>query len=203
MVDLTIYGDPISGNCLKVKWTADYCGVSYEWVDIDILNGDTQTEEFLKINPVGQVPVARWADGRTLPQSNAIIYYIAESAGSDLIPEDAFARAQMHSWLLWEQYSHETAIAVRRFQKSYLEKPDAEIDPTLLPKGRRALGIMEMQLSYTDWLVGDRLSLADIALVAYTRLAHEGGFDLSEFPSVQRWIARVERVLNLSPVGAH
>ena len=116
--------------------------------------------------------------------------YLAEEAGSDLIPEDSFRRAQMMSWLFWEQYSHETAIAVRRFHKHYLKKSEDEIDPNLMAKGRRALGVMEMQLTFTDWIVGERMTLADIALVAYTRLAHEGGFDLSEFPSVERWVSR-------------
>ena len=197
---LTLYGDPISGNCLKTKWTADHCAIDHDWVDIDILAGDTRTDAFLKLNPVGQVPVARWPDGRTLAQSNAICLYLASSAGSDLIPDDPFQRAQMDSWLFWEQYSHETAIAVRRFQKHYLKKPDDEIDPALMDKGLKALGLMEMQLSYTDWLVGDHLSLADLALVAYTRLAHEGGFDLRAFPSVAGWVRRTETALNIPHV---
>ncbi|MEZ5999296.1 glutathione S-transferase family protein [Hyphomonas sp.] len=194
---LTLYGDSISGNCLKPKWTADYLGIPFDWVEVDILKGGTQTEDFLAVNPVGQVPVARWPDGRTLPQSNAIMLYIAEEAGSDLIPADSFKRAKMMSWLFWEQYSHETAIAVRRFQKHYLKKPDDEIDPNLMAKGRRALGVMEMQLTFTDWIVGDAMTLADIALVAYTRLAHEGGFDLSEFPAVERWVSRTEAALGI------
>lgn len=193
--NLTLYGDSISGNCMKPKWTADRLGIAYNWVEIDILNGGTRTEEFLSYNPAGQVPLARWPDGRVLPQSNAIMVYLAE--GSDLIPSDAFARAQMNSWLFWEQYSHETAIAVRRFKKHYLKLSDDDIDPDLMAKGRRALGVMEMQLTHTDWLVRDRLTCADIALVAYTRLAHEGGFDLSEFPAVYAWVQRVERELGL------
>lgn len=195
---LTLYGDSISGNCMKPKWTADLLGISYDWVEVDILNGGTQSEDFLSLNPVGQVPLARWPDGRVLPQSNAIMLYLAEDAGSDLVPSDAFQRAQMMSWLFWEQYSHETAIAVRRFQKHYLKKPDDEIDPALMAKGRRALGVMELQLTYTEWLVGDAITLADIALVAYTRLAHEGGFDLSEFPAVERWVSRTEAAIGIS-----
>lgn len=194
---LTLYGDSISGNCLKPKWTADLLGIPYDWVEVDILKGGTQTEDFLAVNPVGQVPVARWPDGRTLPQSNAIMLYLAEEAGSDLVPEDSFKRAKMMSWLFWEQYSHETAIAVRRFHKHYLKKSDDEIDPNLMGKGRRALGVMEMQLTFTDWIVGDQMTLADIALVAYTRLAHEGGFDLSEFPAVERWVSRTEAALGI------
>jgi glutathione S-transferase len=192
---LTLYGDSISGNCQKPRWTADYLDIDHDWIEIDILNGGTQSEEFLALNPVGQVPLARWPDGRALPQSNAIMLYLAE--GSDLIPSDAFRRAQMNSWLFWEQYSHETAIAVLRFKKHYLKLPDSEIDPQLMAKGRRALGVMEMQLTYTDWLVGDSLTCADIALVAYTRVAHEGGFDLAEFPSVERWVSRVEGALSI------
>ena len=194
---LTLYGDSISGNCMKPKWTADLLGIPYDWVEVDILQGGTQTEDFLSLNPAGQVPLARWPDGRALPQSNAIMLYLAEEAGSDLDPSDMFRRAQMMSWLFGEQYSHETAIAVRRFQKHYLNTPDDQIDPQLMAKGRRALGVMELQLTYTDWLVGDAMTLADIALVAYTRVAHEGGFDLSDFPSVERWVSRTEVALNL------
>ncbi|NQY13914.1 MAG: glutathione S-transferase family protein [Henriciella sp.] len=192
---LTLYGDSISGNCQKPRWTADYLDIDHDWVEVDILNGGTQSEEFLSLNPVGQVPIARWPDGRVLPQSNAIMLYLAE--GSDLVPDDAFQRAQMNSWLFWEQYSHETSIAVRRFKKHYLKLPDEEIDPQLMVKGRRALGVMEMQLTWTDWLVGESLTCADIALVAYTRVAHEGGFDLAQFPNVERWVSRVEGALSI------
>lgn len=192
---LTLYGDSISGNCQKPRWTADYLDIDHDWVEVDILDGGTQTEEFLSLNPVGQVPIARWPDGRVLPQSNAIMLYLAE--GSDLIPDDAFQRAQMNSWLFWEQYSHETSIAVRRFKKHYLKLPDSEIDPQLMAKGRRALGVMEMQLTWTDWLVGENMTCADIALVAYTRVAHEGGFDLAQFPNVERWVSRVEGALSI------
>lgn len=192
---LTLYGDSISGNCQKPRWTADYLDIGHDWVEVDILNGGTQSEEFLSLNPVGQVPIARWPDGRVLPQSNAIMLYLAE--GSDLLPEDSFQRAQMNSWLFWEQYSHETSIAVRRFKKHYLKLPDSEIDPQLMVKGRRALGVMEMQLTWTDWLVGENLTCADIALVAYTRVAHQGGFDLAQFPNVERWVSRVEGALSI------
>ncbi|MGD2134148.1 MAG: glutathione S-transferase family protein [Maricaulaceae bacterium] len=194
---IKIYGDCVSGNCLKVRWVADQLGVPYEWVDVDILSGGTRTEEFLALNPAGQVPCIVFPDGRTLAQSNAIILYLAEWTGSDLIPEAAFERAKMMEWLFWEQYSHEPAIAVRRFQKLYLNKPEDEIDPQLMAKGRRALGRMEMALIDRDFLLGPKLSIADIALVAYTRVAHEGGFDLNEFPAVQAWVGRVELALGI------
>lgn len=194
---LTLYGSSVSGNCLKPKWTADHLAIDHDWVEIDLLNGGTQTEEFLALNPVGQVPIARWPDGRVLTQSNAIMLYLAEDAGSNLIPADTFRRAQMNSWLFWEQYSHEPFVAVRRSLKHIRGLSDDEMDPDLLAKGRRALGVMEMQLTYTDWLVGDGMTLADVALVAYTRWAPQGGFDMEEFPSVERWVFRTEGALGL------
>lgn len=197
---LTIYGDTFSGNCLKTKWTADYLGLDYDWVDVDARGGETRGEAFLAINPVGQVPVARWPDGRGLPQSNAIMLYLAESQASPLVPTDPFARAQMMSWLFWEQYSHEPYIAVRRFRKAVLGLPDDQLDPVLLQKGNAALAILNMQLSYTDWLVGNAITSADIALIAYTRVAHQGGFDLEPYPAIAPWIARTEAELGVARV---
>lgn len=192
---LTIYGDRISGNCLKVKWTADYLKLPYKWVHVDIVSRETRTAHFLTLNPFGQVPVVQLTDGRTLGQSNAIILHLAEMSSSDLVPQDAVARAKMYEWLFWEQYSHETAIAVRRFQKHVLKKSDSDIDPNLIPKGIAALQRMETALKEDEWIAGDLFTLADIALVAYTRVAHEGGFDLTEFPKTRTWITRVEERL--------
>ena len=183
---------------MKTVWAAQRCKLDFDWVDIDIMKGESRTDAFLSVNPTGQVPMARWPDGRVLTQSNAIMIWIAEETGSDLIPADAFQRAQMHSWLFWEQYNHESAIAVRRFRKMYLGLPDEEIDPALLEKGHAALAIMEMELTHTDYLVGDSLTLADIALVAYTRVAPEGGFDLGAYPGVRRWVHRIETDLEIS-----
>jgi glutathione S-transferase len=196
MTTLTIYGDSISGNCLKVKFVCDRLGIAYRWVETSVVKAETRTPEFLKLNPAGQVPIVAWPDGRVLSQSDAIILYLAE--GSDLIPKNAFERAQMLQWMFWEQYSHETAIAVRRFHKTYLKKPEHEIDPGLMPKGERVLGIMNGHLSTRPYFVGETLTLADIALVAYTRWAHEGGFDLGRYPHVQSWVRRVEQDLNLA-----
>ncbi len=192
---LHIYGDSRSGNCLKVRWIAEHLGLPYDWTEIDILAGTTRTEEFLKLNPSGQVPAVILADGRALSQSNAIIVYLAGLADSSLLPTDLYERAKVNEWLFWEQYSHEPAIAVRRFHKAFLKKTDNEIDPQLMAKGRRALSQMELALVAGEYLVGETLTVADVALVAYTRVAHEGGFDLDEFPNVRRWIARVERDL--------
>lgn len=192
-----IYGDRRSGNCLKVKWTADYLGVDYDWHEIDVVKGETRSDDFLAINPAGQVPCLERSDGRILAQSNAIIFHLAR--GSALIPEDEFDQAKMLEWMFWEQYSHEPFIAVRRFRKAFLDVGEDELDPELMAKGRRALGVMEMRLLSRDFIVRDRVTLADISLVAYTRLADEGGFDLDEFLGVRAWVARVEQELGIDP----
>ena len=188
----TLYGDSLSGNCLKTKWTAQRLALDHNWVEVSVTSGTTRTDAFLRMNPQGQVPVMQLSDGRILPQSNAIILYLAEMAGSSLVPADTFARAQMMSWLFWEQYSHEPYIAVRRFRKAFLKQSDDEIDPQLLVRGHGALKVMEQHLAMSAYLTGDSLTLADIALVAYTRVAGEGGFDLSGYRHVVRWIWQVE-----------
>jgi glutathione S-transferase len=199
---LKLYGSSVSGNCLKPKWIFDRLGIPYEWIETDSFDGSTRTPEFLAINPAGQVPAVVLADGRVLTQSNAIMLHFAE--GSDLIPSDAYDRTKMFEWLFWEQYSHEPAIAVRIARKHYLGKRDDELDPALLTKGNAALARMELQLKQTPFLVGDRLTLADVALVAYTRKASLGGFRLEDYPSVRKWIARVEQLLGIeNPLAAN
>jgi len=190
---LTIYGDSISGNCLKVKWVADFLGLSYDWIETDVLKQETRTPAFLGMNPAGQVPAVILEDGRPLAQSNAIILYLAE--GSTLIPADAYGRARMLEWMFWEQYSHEPYVAVARFQMAYLGKRKDELEPRIVERGEGALARLEAGLAETPFLVGQSVSLADVALVAYTRVAHEGGFDLAAYPKVQAWVARVEQAL--------
>ena len=194
---MKIYGDDKSGNCLKVKWVCDHLGLPYTWIDVDILKQETRTADFLKMNSAGQVPTIVLDDGRALAQSNAIIRYLAR--GSDLIPSDGFAAAKMDEWLFWEQYSHEPYIAVCRFQMRYLGKSASELDPEKVRRGHGALARMEQQLALTPFLVGEALSLADVALLAYTRLAHEGGFDLGGYAAIGRWIGEAERSLGLPP----
>jgi len=194
----TLYGSFVSGNCLKPKWAADHLGIAVNWIETDAFDGSTRTAKFLKLNPAGQVPLAVFADGRMLAQSNAILLHLAE--GSSLIPADPFARAKMYEWLFWEQYSHEPYIAVRISRRHYLKTPEHELDPKLLYKGNEALARMELQLQATPFLVGEALTLADIALVAYTRKAEMGGYKLGDYPRVTAWIARVEAALNLAPI---
>ena len=192
---LVIYGDSISGNCLKVKWTADHLGIAYRWIEIGVLTGETRTPEFLALNPAGQAPLVVLADGRPLAQSNAIILHLAE--GSSLIPADAYERARMLECMFWEQYSHEPYIAVARFQLRYLGKSVEELEPRIVERGRQALQRLEDGLTW-PFLVGDTASLADVALVAYTRVAGEGGFNLEPYPRVRGWIARVETALGVA-----
>ncbi|MBL8555940.1 MAG: glutathione S-transferase family protein [Phenylobacterium sp.] len=192
---MKIYGDSKSGNCLKVKWTADAVGRAYAWIETDIMVGESRTDAFLAINPAGQVPVVILEDGRPLAQSNAIILHLAE--GSDLIPADAYDRARMLEWMFWEQYSHEPYVAVARFQVRYLGRPVADLEPRIVERGGQALARLELALQTSRYLVGDAVTLADVALVAYTRVAHEGGFDLAQYPAVKAWVARVEQALSI------
>lgn len=192
---LTIYGDQRSGNCLKVLYTAQCLQLPFTWIDIDIMQGGTRTADFLARSPAGQIPIIELHDGRVLSESNAILLYLADN--SPLLPADPWTRAQVYQWLFWEQYSHEPYIAVCRFQKVYLGKSDANLDPGKVQRGNAALDLMDAHLQERDWFAGDGLTVADIALLAYTRLAHEGGFDLSGRARLRDWIARVERELNL------
>jgi len=192
---MKIYGDSISGNCLKVKWVADSLRLPYDWIETDILAGQSRTPAFLALNPAGQVPVVVLDDGRPLAQSNAIILHLAE--GSDLVPTDAYRRAKMLEWMFWEQYSHEPYVAVARFQV-HQGKAVADLEPRIVERGKAALQRLEDGLSASPFLVGEALSLADVALVAYSRVAHEGGFDLARYPRVVAWVARVEAALGIA-----
>ncbi|MDG9780000.1 glutathione S-transferase family protein [Metapseudomonas otitidis] len=186
-----VYGDVISGNCYKVKLILELLGQPYQWVPVDILKGETQSEAFLALNPNGKIPVLELEDGTTLWESNAILNFLAE--GSDLLPGEPRLRTQVLQWQFFEQYSHEPYVAVARFIKRYQGMPAerAEEYQVCLVRGYKALRVMEQQLSRTPYLVGDTYSIADIALYAYTHVAEEGGFDLSGFPAIQAWMARV------------
>lgn len=194
---MRIHGDLNSGNCLKVIYAADSLGLKYEFVPVDITKGEAKTPAFLKMNDMGQVPVVELDEGRTLAQSNAILRYLAR--GTKLLPEDAYLQAKVDELLFWEQYSHEPYVAVCRYQMVYLGKPAEARDPEKVRRGEAALDFMEARLAGRKFFVGDAFSIADIALLAYTRLAHEGGFDLSKRGQVSAWISACERVLALPP----
>jgi glutathione S-transferase len=181
---------------LKVKWLLDRLGRDYRWIETDVLSGVTRSPEFLALNPAGQTPTVVLEDGRALAQSNAILLYFGER--TPFVAADPYDRARMHEWLFWEQYSHEPYIAVVRFQRLLAGRRADEIEPRLMQKGHAALARMEAALAGADWLVADGPTLADLALVAYTRVAHEGDFDLAAYPAVRAWVVRVEGAFGIS-----
>jgi glutathione S-transferase len=195
-----VHGDLRSGNCLKVKWVADHLGLEYEWHDVDVMAGETRTEAFLTtVNPAGQIPALVWPDGRRLAQSNAILRYLAR--GSVLLPDDPFVMAKVDEWLFWEQYSHEPYVAVARFLMLYRGESAAARPADLVARGESALDFMERALAEAPMLVGSTPTIADVALLAYTRVAHEGGFSLAFRPNTQRWISECESALGIAPIG--
>jgi glutathione S-transferase len=188
----TLYGMTGSGNCYKPALLMQQLGMPYRWVEVDLIHGATRTPEFLAKNPNGKVPLLELEDGRLLAESNAMLCYLAE--GSALLPDDRWQRAQVLQWLFFEQYSHEPAIATVRFWVHYLGKAQEwqqRIEQTM-PKGYAALGVMEQQLGRTAFLAGDAYTIADIALYAYTHVAHQGGYRLDAFARIKAWLAQVE-----------
>lgn len=191
---LTLHQDPNSGNCYKIRLVAAHLGLALRCHDYNILLGETRTRDFLAlVDANGRVPVLQIGD-RFLPESNAACWYLAE--GSVLIPDDRFARADMMRWLFWEQYSHEPNIATLRFWKAFVGEAnwtDAQraAAPGKGEAGRAALALMDRHLAGRAFLVGDSVTLADIALYAYTHVADAGGFDLAAYPAVTAWLGRV------------
>jgi glutathione S-transferase len=188
-----VYGDYNSGNCYKIKLMLSLLGIEYHWVPVNILNGDTQTAAFLEKNPNGKIPVLELEDGTCLWESNAILNFLAD--GSHFLPGEARLRTQVLQWQFFEQYSHEPCIAVARFIQFYLGLPEERLEEYrgLHKAGYRALAVMEQQLKRTPYLVGESFTIADIALYAYTHVAHQGGFDLTPYPGIQQWLIRVAK----------
>lgn len=188
---LKVYGDYRSGNCYKVKLMLHLLGKEYQWIPIDILKGETQSEAFLAKNPNGKIPVLELGDGTCLWESNAILNFLAD--GSEFLPLEPRLRTQVLQWQFFEQYSHEPYVAVARFIQLYQGMPEARHDEhaRCLALGYKALKVMEKQLERTPYLVGEQYSIADIALYAYTHVAHEGGFSLEAFPAIRAWLDRV------------
>ena len=188
---LRIYGDSRSGNCYKLKLLCAEMSMDYDWIEVDILEGDTHTDSFLQMNPNGKIPLLALPDGRHLAESNAILCYLSE--GSNFFPGKAFEKAEILQWLFFEQYSHEPYIATSRFIIQYLGTPP-ERAPELEQKkagGYKALAVMEGRLTNHEYLAGDAYSIADIALFAYTHVADEGGFSLEDYPAVRAWLDRI------------
>jgi len=194
---------PLSGNCYKVRLTAKQAGVALTLRDHPEFGGATRTPEFLAKNPNGRVPLLEWEDGRTLPESDAIIWHLAE--GSPLAPDDSWSRAEALSWMFFEQYSHEPYIAVARFWLTLAPKEQLKKKEHLVSewreKGNAALAVMENHLCKRDWFAGAHYSIADIALFGYTHCADEGGFDLARYPAVSRWLGRVREQPGYVPMS--
>lgn len=188
---LRVYGDTGSGNCYKVQLLLNQIGIEHEWIPVSVLASETQTPEFLAMNPVGKIPTIVLPDGRILSESNAILCYLAED--THLLPVRRYERAVALQWLFFEQYSHEPYVAVARFICVYQKNPDDPRLPELRKKGRAALEVMEQRLSQSPFLVGNAYSIADIALYAYTHCAADGGFDLGGYQAIAEWLQRVRK----------
>jgi len=190
---LVLHQMQMSGNCYKVRLTARQLDVPIALKEYPLHGGETRKPTYLAKNPNGRVPMLEFEDGRTLPESDAIIWYLAE--GTKLVPESKWDRAQALSWMFFEQYSHEPYVAVARFWLKFAAKEDLAKKQHLVSewheKGNAALGVMESHLKKHDWFAGPRYSIADIALYGYTHCAADGGFDLASYPSVSKWLARV------------
>jgi glutathione S-transferase len=180
-----------SGNGYKARLLLAQLGLGYRWTELDIDAGATREPAFLKRNPNGRIPTLELDDGTNLAESNAILWYLAE--GTPFVPGDRLGRAQVLQWMFFEQYSHEPYVATPRFIVKHFS-PDharrAEL-PDRLAKGRAALAVMDQHLQSRSFFVAERYTIADIALYAYTHVAHEGGHDLSSYANVRSWLARV------------
>ena len=197
---MKIYGDTQSGNCYKVQLVCQLLNIDHQWIDVDILAGDTKSDDFLKKNPNGKIPLLELDSGETLSESNAIINYLA--FGSDLYPNDRLAQARVLQWQFFEQYSHEPFIAVARFINKYLGLPADKADEYAAKqtRGHKALQVMEQQLAETPFLAGEKVTTADISLYAYTHVADEGGFELEAYPAIRAWLDRVAALPNFRPM---
>jgi glutathione S-transferase len=184
-----------SGNCYKVRLAARQLGIAITLKEYPLHGGETRKPEFLAKNPNGRVPLLELEDGRTLPESCAILWYLAE--GTKLVPESKWDRAQALQWMFFEQYSHEPYVAVARFWLHYAPKAELAKKQHLVAewhdKGNAALGVMNTHLKAHDWFAGPNYSIADISLYGYTHCAAEGGFNLADYPAVTKWLARVAR----------
>ena len=199
---IELYGDSISGNCYKLQLACAQLDIDYVWHEVDILAGESRSDEFLAMNPNGKVPLMALPDGRYLSESNAILCYLAD--GSELMGGDRFERANVMRWMFFEQYSHEPYIATSRFIIQYLGRPEEREGDLESRKGGgyMALDVMERELSDNDFIANDSYSIADIALYAYTHVADEGGFDLGNYPQVNAWLQRVQQQDGFVPMRA-
>lgn len=196
----TLYGSSISGNCWKPAFMLRQRGLPFRWVEIDVLQKQSRTAEFLALNPNGRVPLLQLPDGRLLAESNAMLLHLGE--GTDWLPADAYARAKVYEWLFFEQYSHEPFVATVRFWLAFMGKGEEWRDKIAEArvKGYAAFGVMERQLAQTPFLVGTQPTLADVALYAYTHVAPEGGFHFDDYPGLRAWLQRFAALPGFVPM---
>lgn len=199
---MLLYENEQSGNCYKVRLVLAYLGVDYERRQLEVNDRSNRREVLGHLNPALRVPTLVLDDGRALPESNAIIWYLAQDTA--LVPSDPFVHAQMLQWMFFEQYDHEPAIAVVRYMRHISGRPEDFADrlPELERKGYAVLDAMEGHLADRVYFVGDGLTLADVALYAYTHVAPEGGFSLDAYPAIRRWLARVADQPGHVPINA-
>jgi glutathione S-transferase len=201
---IRLYDSSRSGNCYKVRLLLSQLGEPFERVELDMRDRTARPREFLEKSPDHRVPLVEWPDGRRLAESDAILWYLAD--GTPFLPEERWERAQVLQWMFFEQYSHEPYIAVVRFWHiAGLVEKNHDALAGKVDRGVHALGVMEKHLASRAFFVDERYSIADIALYAYTHVAHEGGFDLAGFPSIVAWLERVRsqprHVAITDPVG--
>jgi len=199
----TLHQDPRSGNCYKIALTAALLGIPLSIRDYDIMQGETRTPDFLaRVNANGRIPVLQIGD-RFLPESNAACWFLAQ--GSDLVPDDRFAQADVLRWMFFEQYNHEPNVATLRFwlrfvgQDRLSEAQKAQI-PARRAAGEAALKLMDEHLAGRDWFVGTGATLADIALFAYTHVCEQGCFALDDYPAVSAWLDRMRALPGFVPM---
>jgi glutathione S-transferase len=198
-----LYNSQVSGNCYKVRLLLAHLGVEYERLEVDVADRSNRPELLGGLNPALRVPTLVLDDGRSLGESGAISWYFGE--GTRFVPEDPYERARVLQWMFFEQYDHEPAIAVVRFWLAYSGKPREEFADRLPEKyagGYRALDAMERHISGREFFVGETPTLADIALYAYTHVAHEGGFEMERYPAIDAWLDRIAAMPEHVPIDA-
>jgi glutathione S-transferase len=198
---LVLYDNPVSGNCHKVRLILGLLGVEYERREMSVVDYSERVEVLGGLSPTLNVPTVVLEDGRPLAESNAILWYFAD--GTEYLPDDSYERAQILQWMFFEQYKHEPGIAVPRFWDTIATDdltPPIDLD-LRRASGREALKVMERHLREREYFVGERFTIADITLYAYTHVAHEAGFDLEALPAVRAWIERVEAQPGVVPMG--
>jgi glutathione S-transferase len=197
---ITVYGSTPSGNCWKVRQILELIEQPFHWVEVDANGGATRTPEFLAMNPNGKIPLVALDDGARITESNAILAHFAE--GTAWLPAPGLLRTRVFEWLFFEQYSHEPYIAVARNWIRYLKTKERFMDrlPDIWARGHRALGILELRLQAQPWLTDAGMTIADLALFAYTHVAEEGEFDLLPYPGLRRWLDRLQKVPGIRPL---